>query len=329
MRLQPDALSPLLKKSFFPIYLLYGNEAFLIEESAKTIRQAFEASLSGEYTALTLENAASWEQLESVVFNRSLFSEKRLIDLRLSSKISAKEAALLVSLFEAAGEDLYFILQCGSLPREQQKSSWFSIADQKGLVIAHWPLMQSSFTTWLKNRLIAKGLPPSPTLLSELTYYTVGNCLAAAQEIEQLALLSDGTPSTEGTVAEVKSQFSVFDLIEAALQQKSERLLHILHALKANETALPLVLWALSQTLRHLSVCEAEPDDSKRINFLKRAGIKPFLQRIYIKRASQQPSPSTLYPQLQALDQGVKTGQIRVGWPEITAMTLKLAGITN
>lgn len=291
MRLTADSLTIQLKKSFFPIYVLYGNESFLIEESARAIREAFLEKHAGEHEIITIENANSWDRLEQAPKTRSLFSTKQLIDLRLfDAKIHSKEALLLETILTCAHDDLFFLIQMGSLSRAQQQAKWLTVADKKGALISHWPLTQAAFSRWLKARLSLKNIPASAELLSELTYYTEGNCLAAAQEIERLALLQGEDSSASIAMDRRQSQFSVFDLMDAALQQKPERVLSILEALKASGTAIPLLIWSFSQTVR------------------------------------KTPSASHLYPSLSHLDKMFKSGQETEAWLALTSIALQLAG---
>ena len=328
MRLQPDSLPLQLKKKFLSVTVLYGNESFLIEESVKAISQAFEAQFSGEQETISIENTASWQKLEEKILNRSLFSENRLMIIQLfQTKIQAKESAILETILTNQDPHLFFIFHFNALTRAQQNAKWFSVADQKGAIVAHWPLTQAAFSHWLKAKLALKGISPTPSLLSELLYYTEGNCLAAHQEIERLALLSSNDNQVE--LPHLQNQFSVFDLMDAALQQKPERVLHILHALKQSGTALPLLIWSFVQTFRLLMVCETEKDENKKLNLLQKAAIRSSLQPFYIKRAKLEPSISGLYSHLYELDLGIKSGKISDGWSEITSIGLKLAGITN
>lgn len=330
MRLIADALASHLKKSFLPIYVLYGNEPFLIEESARTIRAAFEEKYAGECQTLSIDNANSWERLEQALRDRSLFSTKRLIDLRLfDAKINTKEASLLGSILAHTDDDLFFLIQVGSLSRAQQQAKWLALADKKGALIAHWPLTQSAFSKWLSIRLTSKNIPPAPQLISELIYYTEGNCLAAAQEIERLALIQGDPSSLSISMRDHQNQFSVFDLIEAAIQQKPARVLHILQALKASGTAIPLLIWSFAQTLRVLNACEGLTDETKKINILNKAGIKSALHGAYLNRLNIEPTPSSLYSPLSQLDKRFKSGLESNGWPELISIGLKLAGKLN
>lgn len=329
MRLVADTLHSQLKKSFLPVYVLYGNEPFLIEESARTIKKAFKEKFSGECQVLSIENSTSWKQLEHILWDRSLFSTIQLIDLRLfDAKIQIKEADLLRSILEKPHDDLFFLIQIGALSRAQQRAKWFTLADQKGALVAHWPLTQFTFSKWLKTQLMLKNISLSNQLLSELIYYTEGNCLAAAQEIEKLTLLQSDEKTSLISMQDQQSQFSVFDLIEAAIQQKPERVLHILQVLKTMGTAIPLLIWSFTQTVRMLSACESA-DEKKRVHLLQQAGIKPSLHQAYLNRLNIAPSPRSLYLHLSQLDKLVKSGLEDTAWPALISIGLKLAGKLN
>lgn len=333
MRLTPDNLAFHLKKEFLPIYVIYGNEPFLIEESARAIREAFQAKALGERETFTIEGSSnqSWDELQQAIQNRSLFSSTRLIDVRLTNaKILAKEAALLETILLSSDQDTFFLLQLGSLSKTQQQSKWFLTAEKSGATIAHWPLTESTFSRWIENRLKQKQLSLPPNTVQLLMYHTEGNCLAAAQEIDRLALLYSQDNKDSLTFFEQQNQFDVFDLIEAALKQNASRVVQILHALKTAGIAMQLIFWSLSQTLRILAQCQATDSETQRRHIFARAGIRPPLQPLYLKRLNINPPPcEALLAHLFNLDKMLKTGEEASSWHEIAAISLQLSGISN
>jgi hypothetical protein len=90
--MRPDELPRALGRGLAPLYLIHGDEALLALESAQTIREAARSEGYSEREILTVEAGFSWSQLTLLGNSFSLFSEKKLIDLRIHP------------LAEAAGE---------------------------------------------------------------------------------------------------------------------------------------------------------------------------------------------------------------------------------
>jgi DNA polymerase-3 subunit delta len=101
----------------------------------------------------------------------------------------------------------------------------------------------------------AAGLQPTDDAVRYLTERVEGNLLAAVQEIGKLALLYGNRPlNAENIMAVVadSSRFTVFDLTDAMLSQDARRIRHIMQVLQEEDTATPLLVWALADLLRQL-----------------------------------------------------------------------------
>jgi DNA polymerase-3 subunit delta len=219
-------------------------EPFLIDESATLIRQRVHKL--GEVESLMLALEAEEDSLIAQLEQPSLFTQIRLVECRIT-KPSAQVALKLAQILETLYPDTYLLIQAGSLTRQHQQAKWFTQIEQKGVVIPHWPLSPAQFSAWVEQRAKRQGLMLDPHMRQLLLYHTEGNCLAAAQEIDRLRLLA-GTPAQFSQ----QSQFEVSDLCNAALSKQSSRVIKIVSCLKESGTALPLVIWALAQTLRTL-----------------------------------------------------------------------------
>lgn len=333
MRLTPDTLSAHLNKEFLPVYVVFGNDPYLIDESARAIRTAFQEKQLGECETFMIEGTAgpSWEALHRAVYNRSLFSSSRLIDIRLmGSKITAKEATILEALLTTLHQDTFFVIQLGAFTTAQQQSKWFVTAEKQGAVIVHWPLYPTAFARWVENRLKQMQLQLPKESLQLLIYHTEGNCLAAAQEIDRLALLQSCQSDASLSLFEQYNQFTVFDLVEAALRQNTHRVVQILCALKTSGIAAPLVIWSLSHALRVFAQCETLSSEVQRHTVFQRAGIRRPLQPLYLNRLNVNPPPAqALLAHLFTLDKMIKRDPGTGFWHEIAAICMELSGISN
>ncbi|MBS0613414.1 MAG: DNA polymerase III subunit delta, partial [Proteobacteria bacterium] len=153
-----------------------------------------------------------------------------------------------------------------------------------------------------------------------------GNLLAAAQEIDKLALLGGGRVDLEQARAAVgySARYDVYDLADAASRGQAARALAVLAGLKAEGTEPTLILWALSRELRGLWQAR------ERERLRSRGGGSGWNLASPPNQVSMGRAPSLPLAQLLReaghVDRIVK-GQARGDvWTALTALTAGLAG---
>ena len=250
-RIYAQDLGLSLKKNLAHLYVLYGNESFLIQESALCIRQAFQESMSISPEVHSLEaptQVSTWQALIQSTQQHSLFSTMQFIEIGLPAKLSTVDTTSLATLLATPHSDRYFLIRAGVLSKQQQQAPWFIQAQSQGVVIAHSPLTPTAFTQWVKQRADRYGLSLSAKTMERVISHTEGNCLAAAQEIERLFYSGDLHQNADSPIEE-QSQFDIYDLSDALKQQQPERALKIFQVLKET-TAPALILWSIAQLVR-------------------------------------------------------------------------------
>ncbi len=327
MRIAVEQLTEHLKRQLLPVYLLSGAESFLLEESADKIRQQVMSHNDVEHKRFSDTTSGIWDILQGELQHFSLFSNKQLIELRLS-KFAAHDVKQLLKLLENLHSDFTLLLITGQLSKQQQQAAWFKLVEQKGAVVSHWPLTGQAFAKWVTSRAKQRGLTLSEQDLRLLIYHTEGNCLAASQEIEQLYwFYQDAGQNQTSTFAE-QSQFTVFDLSEAALQHQPARVVKIVSCLKESTgSAEQLIIWSLSQTLRALLKASETEHEASRRQILSQAGIRANSQGLYLK-ILKNPAPrrwAKLLSLLSTVDRQFKSGENSSFWQSILKIALNLS----
>ncbi len=256
MRYKPDQLSGALKKSLSPVYCVTGDEPLQLGEAADLVRSA--ARLAG-YSAreiISIDQGNEWPQLSVEADSFSIFTEKKLIDLRLpSGKPGAEGSKALIAYCKNPPEDTVLLITAGKIDSAAQKSQWFQAVDQLGSVVQVWPLQGQELLNWLQRRAEQKGMRLEMEAAKALAARIEGNLLAAAQEVEKLYILYGSTAISKAmieTAVADSARFDVYKLAEALLSGKLNRAIKILIGLKAEGVAAPVVLWALSRETRIL-----------------------------------------------------------------------------
>jgi DNA polymerase-3 subunit delta len=83
MRLDLSELRAHLKRGLEKLYVVHGDELLLTLEASDLIRRACRANEFEERTVLVAESRFDWTQLKDQALAISLFSSKKLVDLRI------------------------------------------------------------------------------------------------------------------------------------------------------------------------------------------------------------------------------------------------------
>ena len=229
MATRPEQLAEVLNKGLAPVYLVSGDDTLLVTEACDQIVAAAKQQGFTERSVHHVETGFSWPGLSQDAATMSLFAERKILDVRVASKKLDKEASALLREWVADGSsnpDTVLLLRTDRLQPKQRSSAWFKALEKDGVVVLIWPLSAQEFPRWLQGRLQHKGLDLQTDALSYLAARVEGNLLAAAQEIEKLALQNLPMPISAEALAgclEDTSRFSSFDLVDAAFQGDAGR----------------------------------------------------------------------------------------------------------
>jgi DNA polymerase-3 subunit delta len=113
----------------------------------------------------------------------------------------------------------------------------------------------------VRQRLKAKGFDATPDAVTLISGRVEGNLLAAAQEIEKLALLRQpGTLDAEAVAEAVSdsARYDAFKLVDAALAGDLPRTVRVLEGLQAEGEEPVMILGALLRQLKELASLSIE-----------------------------------------------------------------------
>ena len=261
MQLKPEQLSTHLRKQLAPIYFISGDDPLRVMEAADAVRAAAREQGYTEREVFTAQRGFDWDSLLAESANMSLFSERRIIDLRLpTGKPGNEGASFLREWASRPPEDTLLLITAGKLEQQARKSKWVQALDQAGVVMFIWPLDAEELPGWIHTRMRSKGLEPTPEAVQLLAERMEGNLLACVQEIEKLLLLNGEGPVDADTILSLvadNARYDVFTLVDAALAGNSARSAHILQGLRGEGVVPPVVLWGLARELRTLAAVTA------------------------------------------------------------------------
>ncbi len=334
MRLGVNELASSLKKRLAPIYLVAGDEPLQLMQAADTIRAAARMQGYDERLVLDVEAGFDWIALRNAVSHLSLFAQRRIVDLRMSTgKPGAAASKALIDYALHPPDDTLLLVQIPKLDRGALSSAWLKALDRVGVIVQVWPLNPRETARWIAVRLTEIGLRANDEAVSVLAERAQGNLLAASQEIDKLHLLQSGSGqraevlNREQVLASVgdSARFNVFDLVDATLGGDSARAVRILHGLAAEDCKPPLVLWALAEPIRLLAAMSSSFDTpptqvqmvsyQSRQSLLKRAWSRQTAGgwQVWLRRCAH-------------VDRVIKGQEPGESWDELLNLTLGLCG---
>ena len=256
MQLRFDALDGHLAKTLAPLYVITSDEHLLALEAADKVRRAAKAQGFFEREILTVERSFKWGALLAANQSQSLFGDKKLIDLRISTGKPGKDGGQALQDYVAhLSPDNLTLITLPKLDWATQKAAWVSSLQQAAVYIDIPLVERNHLPNWISQRLALQQQSAERQSLEFIADRVEGNLLAAHQEIQKLALLHPaGKLSFEQIHDAVLNvaRYDVFKLNEAMLAGDVARLSRMLNGLKGEGEALPLVLWAMAEEIRTL-----------------------------------------------------------------------------
>ncbi len=327
MDLNVQQLNDHLDKTLAPVYLVSGDEPLQIEESLTQIRAKARDQGYVERQVLYVERSFDWSQMTEQSSNMSLFGDKKILELRLpTGKPGTPGGKALQQYCERLPEDVLLIIQSGKVEKATLKSKWVQAISQAGVFMRIWPLTGTDLVRWVQVRLKLEELADDRQAAEYIASRVEGNMLAAAQEIEKMALLAIDNDNSDSSQPWVSSQtkYNVFDLVDTILSGQRGKVIRILGQLQRESFAPNLVLWGLAELLRAVIYTSTQ----------KRGRSKGVQNAFYYNKRNQlgvhankfnREQLYTLLMKCGQVDQMIKDRATGDVWQSFTDVALKLA----
>ncbi len=333
MEIRADALANQLQRGVVPLYVVHGDEPLLALEAGDAIRAAARAAGATEREVFVVETAFRWDAFLAANLNRGLFSERKLVDLRIPSGKPGVEGGKALEAYAAnPNPDNVTLVTLPRLDRAAQSSAWFESLAGVGVTVAVYPVERDALPAWIAARMKRHGQRASRETLAFLADHCEGNLLAARQEIEKLALLLPegelAQDAVEAAIANV-ARYDAFQLSESWLAGDATRALRILAALQADGDAPIAAIWQLVEDVHAIaSVHAMVRDGTPMASAIRNARVWGKRQNA-LERAVNRVAPASVAPllcvlaKLDALSKGIGRGD---AWDALTDAALMLCG---
>ncbi|MDW3094173.1 MAG: DNA polymerase III subunit delta [Gammaproteobacteria bacterium] len=325
MDLNVQQLNDHLDMALAPVYLVSGDEPLQVEESLTKIRAKAREKGYIERQVLYVERSFDWSQVTEQSSNMSLFGDKKILELRLpTGKPGIPGGKALQQYCEQLPDDVLLIIQSGKIEKATLKSKWVQAISQVGVFMRIWPLTGTDLVRWVQTRLKSEALSDDRQTAEYIASRVEGNMLAAAQEIEKMALLAIDNNDADQAWVSSQTKYNVFDLVDTILSGQRNKVIKILGQLQRESFAPNLVLWGLAELVRAVIYTSTQ----------KRGKSKGVQNAFYYNKRNQlgvhankfnREQLYTLLMKCGQVDQMIKGRASGDVWQSFTDVALKLA----
>ena len=229
------------------IFTIYGTDPFLIELKRDEVFSElkknnflmreifFNNDKTFKFESLFQENEAS------------LFSEKKILDLRIYSPITKENTEQFIDFCLKLDQEKSLVLSIYNIDRLTTKK-WFKEISKISKVQEVNRVYPNQFRNWVIEQYKKNSLEINEENIGLLIEKTQGNLLAAMQEIKFLKLLN----ASSNVLMEDSSDFEIFNLSDSIFSSDLENSLKILQNLKNKKTPEPVIIWFLYRELERL-----------------------------------------------------------------------------
>lgn len=332
--LRPEKLNASLQQHIAPVYLVSGDETLLVQEACDSIRQTAKKNGYLERELYHSEGNFDWHYLSQSLNSLSLFSDKKIIEVRIANgKIDDTASKVIQDFCAQAPDDTLLLLVMPKLDKRSQGYAWHKAIENCGHTVAVWPVSPEMLPRWIDQRLQSAGMKADPAAIEVLCTKVEGNLLAAVQEIEKLKLLGITDIINSATMASAvmdSARYSVFTLVDRALAGDSRGAVRTLQGLQGEGLAPLTIVWALSREVKTLIAVREAMDAGDSFDFAaKKSGVWDSRKQI-IRGAAQRlklAQLQTIHRLIALADRSVKGMAQDDEWNILLDVVLNLAGV--
>ncbi len=242
------------------VWVICSDEIFLKRRLNEALKKSFYPKTNFNQIIHIPHQNFDWDHCLIEAKNLSLFSERKVFDIRLSSnKPGIKGSKALIEWCENLPNLSDFILDIPSVDYASKKSNWFRTLDKYGLIINIPSPNNRELKKWLEKTFTLSKIPFTQEAVELIVERCSGNLSMAAQELQKIFLLLDTNEIAvnldknfiQKTVANV-AKYNPFDLPNLVFKtQNKKNCIELISGLKEEDFPLTLIIWILAQACRN------------------------------------------------------------------------------
>ena len=305
------------------MFLIYGSEIVLINDSADQINNFFLKKDFSERIILTKENFKDAQKIVMQNSGGSLFGSKIIIEIIHNSSGTSLPKDIL-GIFNIDNLENVVIIIRSAIKKINKNTAWFKLIDSKALVIECNKLKAYEEKTWVKNRLDFMNVTDIEDYTERLTNMFAGNLVAQNNEINLLKL-TYAKDSENKNLDYDDAEFMPYELEDKIIDLDTKNALRIINTIKKNEEHYAQYLVSIVGSIINTSISIYQ---NKKLSLEKLGvwktkipGYKKFITKSNIKKLM--PLQKKIY-HLDLASKGLSGISKEQFWYELENMVVKL-----
>ena len=305
------------------MFLIYGSEIVLINDSADQINNFFLKKDFSERIILTKENFRDAQKIVMQNSGGSLFGSKIIIEI-IHNSSGASLPKDILGIFNIDNLENVVIIIRSAIKKINKNTAWFKLIDSKALVIECNKLKAYEEKTWVKNRLDFMNVTDIKDYTERLTNMFAGNLVAQNNEINLLKL-TYAKDSENKNLDYDDAEFMPYELEDKIIDLDTKNALRIINTIKKNEEHYAQYLVSIVGSIINTSISIYQ---NKKLSLEKLGvwktkipGYKKFITKSNIKKLM--PLQKKIY-HLDLASKGLSGISKEQFWYELENMVVKL-----
>ena len=305
------------------MFLIYGSEIVLINDSADQINDFFLKKDFSERIILTKENFKDAQKIVMQNSGGSLFGSKIIIEI-IHNGSGASLPKDILGIFNIDNLENVVIIIRSAIKKINKNTAWFKLIDSKALVIECNKLKAYEEKTWVKNRLDFMNVTDIEDYTERLTNMFAGNLVAQNNEINLLKL-TYAKDSENKNLDYDDAEFMPYELEDKIIDLDTKNALRIINTIKKNEEHYAQYLVSIVGSIINTSISIYQ---NKKLSLEKLGvwktkipGYKKFITKSNIKKLM--PLQKKIY-HLDLASKGLSGISKEQFWYELENMVVKL-----
>lgn len=203
-----------------------------------------------------------WSEVRNDAQAMSLFSEKRVLDIRVEKSFIDKKASDFFRSYakeakdaadsSGAESDTLLLIRTEYLAKRDKTAKWYQALSPIGLCVHSYLVQDKDMPRWLNQRAKREGVTLSKEAVRYLAERLEGNLLAASQELSRLNLLGKDLIELQDVETSVSSanHYRMWDLLDEAFAGHAQKVRRMCRTMEAEGESPLAVLGPLATRLR-------------------------------------------------------------------------------
>ncbi len=243
----------LQQKGLAKCFLVYGQELLLADEAVIELNKFAKEKGFLERDVFYLKTNFKLAKIMDSIRNRSLFSPKKVIEIRLEQeKVNKKDSEKISEIVNSNKSNL-IIIYATKLSYKSQKDKWFTKIVSENIAINCPKIFLNQLPTWIVQRAKDNDLELDSSAIKKIVAFSEGNLFWSVQIIQQLKYLNTNAESiiTGETIDSILVDNSIFQIndLVSAIFAKKKRSKRILAKLKAENLSSVFIASALTREI--------------------------------------------------------------------------------